>query len=210
LCASLGLEGKALKVAFLFAFFGFLRQSNLAPPTSGSFDRPRHTRRADVSVHASGIIVTLRWTKTLQDFSKSFHIPLPSILGSPLCPTAAYLDFVKAAPGRSQDPLLSFPYKGRSRIVLSAGYLRKELSNFLTSLKLPSYSISLHSLRRRVGGGHGSLQGRCHTPTIQKHGTWVSGAVKGYLPSLSTLTGEVPSSLARAARAYQICLPTPK
>jgi hypothetical protein len=160
LCSSRGREGKALKVAFLFAFFGFLRQSNLAPPTSGSFDRRRHTRRADISVHASGTLLTLRWTKTLQDFSKSFHIPLPSIPGSPICPKAAYLDFIRAAPGHSQDPLLSLPSKGRTRTVLSAGFLRKCLLQFITSLQLSPGSYSLHSLRR--GGDHCCLPGRCH------------------------------------------------
>ena len=39
LCNLLGIQAKALKVVFLFAFFSFLCQSNLAPPTAKSFDK---------------------------------------------------------------------------------------------------------------------------------------------------------------------------
>ena len=51
-CDNLSAMGIVLKLAFLVAFFGFLRQSNLAPPSPRTFDPSRHTTRGDVTVQA--------------------------------------------------------------------------------------------------------------------------------------------------------------
>ena len=51
-CDNLSAMGIVLKLAFLVAFFGFLRQSNLAPPSPRTFDPSRHTTRGDVTLSA--------------------------------------------------------------------------------------------------------------------------------------------------------------
>ena len=55
-----------LKVALLFGYFGYLRISNMAPPTMDQFDAGRHTSWADVTPSNHGIMVALKWTKSLQ------------------------------------------------------------------------------------------------------------------------------------------------
>jgi hypothetical protein len=42
-----------------------LRISNLAPPSSSTFDPLRHLRRGDVTLSHNSVSIYLRWTKTL-------------------------------------------------------------------------------------------------------------------------------------------------
>ncbi len=59
-------KGIIMKCAMLFAYFGFLRRSNLAPDTCKSFDPKRHTCRGDIVMNSSKIVIILKWTKTYQ------------------------------------------------------------------------------------------------------------------------------------------------
>ena len=73
-----------LRVALVFGFLGYLRISNLAPPTAKSFD----PARVDVKPSKEGILQDLKWTKTLQtgvplkhinlDIPCGRHIPVPA------------------------------------------------------------------------------------------------------------------------------------
>jgi integrase len=74
------------RVAFSFAFLAMLRISNLAPPSSSSFDPFQHLRRGDITLHSDHLVIWLRWTKTLQCFNQTAHISLFPIPGSLLCP----------------------------------------------------------------------------------------------------------------------------
>ena len=59
-CDVMGAIGTVLKVALLFGYFGFLRQSNLAPRHRRHFDRKRHTCRGDVLLRPPGLIIILK------------------------------------------------------------------------------------------------------------------------------------------------------
>jgi hypothetical protein len=50
-----------------------LRQSNLAPKTAAAFDIRRNTCRGDVICHPPGLVILLKWTKTLQKGSANPH-----------------------------------------------------------------------------------------------------------------------------------------
>ena len=54
-----------LRVALVFGFLGYLRISNLAPPTAKSFDPTRHSSWADVKPGKEGLLLDPKWTKTL-------------------------------------------------------------------------------------------------------------------------------------------------
>ena len=55
-----------LRVALVFSFRGYLKISNLAPSTAQSFDPARHSSWADVRPCKQGLLLALKWTKTLQ------------------------------------------------------------------------------------------------------------------------------------------------
>jgi hypothetical protein len=84
-----------------------LRQSNLAPGSAGTFNPSRHTTHADVSVQAPGLVITVKWSKTMQTMDNQHLLPLPSVKGHPADPLAAYEQLIAAVPTRSaKQPLL--------------------------------------------------------------------------------------------------------
>ena len=87
-----------LQVALTFGFFGYLRVSNLAPETVISFDPTRHTTWADIFLEDDGIIVGLKWTKTLQARSGITPVPLPEMGKSVVCPVSAWVQYVRMLP----------------------------------------------------------------------------------------------------------------
>ena len=79
-----------LTVALTFGFFGYLRISNLAPPTAHEFDQTRHTTVAEVFLRNEGLVLSLKWTKTRQRERNPVAVPLPALGDSPLCPFKAW------------------------------------------------------------------------------------------------------------------------
>ena len=53
------------KTLYLFAFFGFFRISNLVPTSSRSFDLHKQLCRGDVIQVSQGLVVLVKWSKTL-------------------------------------------------------------------------------------------------------------------------------------------------
>ena len=123
-CDNLGSIGIVLKVAFTLGFFGFLRQSNLAPSSPQRFDASRHTTRSDIMIQTSGLLVRLKWSKTHQAPSIPATIPIPTMPGHCTDPLAAYHHRLRAVPTRHpNDPLLSLP-NGR---LITCRYLQRAL-----------------------------------------------------------------------------------
>ena len=54
------------RVAFLVAFYGMLRISNIAPPFSKAFDPKKHLLCRDIQFKHPGIHLHLKWAKNIQ------------------------------------------------------------------------------------------------------------------------------------------------
>ena len=80
------------RAAFLLAFFGFLRMSNIAPHSTRQYDYVRHLNRQDVIFAPPGGHVLLKWTKTLQDRVGHHVVQIPQ-LDHPLCPVLALKNY---------------------------------------------------------------------------------------------------------------------
>ena len=55
---------------YLFAFFSFLRLSNMVPHTKNGFDPSRHLARGDIIFSDNEAIVLVKWSKTIQSRDK--------------------------------------------------------------------------------------------------------------------------------------------
>ncbi len=112
LASHLGSTGIILQVAMSWGFFGFLRQSNLAPIKVGNFNPLKHTTRGHVHQASPGLVVYLPWSKSNKsgDFQ---NVPLPALPQKHiLCPVNAYNNLLKVAPTiYNKQPLLSLPGK---------------------------------------------------------------------------------------------------
>lgn len=194
-CAYLGPLGVVLKFAFLFGFFSFVRQSNLAPISSASFDARRHTCRGDVFVHPPGLVVLLKWSKTLQTHQKMPLIPLPAIPGHHLCPVRAYQDMLSVAPTRSSDdPLLMLPSASGELRPLTTTQLRHAFNTLMECLGHTPTAYSLHSFRR--GGATAAYRAGADFLSVQRHGTWTSDAFWDYIVSNAVDNSPVANALA--------------
>ncbi len=195
LCDSLDTFGITLKCAVPLSYFGFLRQSNLAPQTAKAFDPTRHTCRGDVITHPPGLVIVLKWTKTCQQASQHVRIPIPSIPGHPLCPVAAYQRMVCAIPASANSPLLQLQNPRGPVKTLTVGSLARAFNVLITSMGYSSHDYSLHSLRR--AGATASYIAGVDYINIKRHGTWRSNSFWEYSVSNSVEHSKVARALAK-------------
>ncbi len=133
LCQQMGSIGIMLKVALLFGFHAFLRQSNIVPPSEQEFDPTRHTCRGDIFMQPPGLVMLQKWTKTNQSGKNVTVIPIPSNINSLVCPVKAYQDLLAITPAHDNAPLLLLP--GTSRhITVDITMLKQEF----VSINLPN------------------------------------------------------------------------
>jgi hypothetical protein len=124
----LGTWGLVFQCALLFCFFGFLRQSNIAPRSLHLFDPTRDTLRSDVKSSSHGLLLRLKWSKTHQGAHPEIHIPLPRIQGSGLCPTRAFQRMCAVFPTTSPAmPLLVYGSLGQPATLVTTRMLAKQL-----------------------------------------------------------------------------------
>jgi len=189
--------GRMLKCAILLAFYGFLRQSNLAPAKGSKFDHTRHTCRGDIIVDKNNAIsILIKWQKNRQTLNEKLVTPLPKISDPVMDPYRAYVDMLKDVPTASDnDPLLLLPSK-RTPEVVSIDTLRRGFNDLLTASGLDSRLYSLHSLRR--GGASTAYATGAPPRDVQLHGGWKSQAFWGYIATPRE-SSAVAHALARAA-----------
>ena len=127
-----------------------LRKSHLLARSVHSFDPSQQLLRSDLQFLPWGVLMTMRWSKTIQFRERVVQLPLPLIPGSPLCPVTAIqraLSFINDPPSQSQalmrqDPL-SLSYK-----VFSYSKFLGRVRAILQSLGLPAKDFASHSFRR--------------------------------------------------------------
>ena len=179
-CMSLGTLGTVVRCALLLGFFGMLRQSNLAPRSTSSFDPTRHTCRGDVLEHPPGLVVILKWSKVNQTRRKQQLVPIPALSPQhPLCPVAAYKAMLAVHPTTSpNDPLLLMP--GPSPCTpLTIPQLATCFRAVAAYLGYSPRQFSLHSLRR--GGATAAFEAGINFTHIKRHGGWASDAFWQYI-----------------------------
>ena len=172
------LEDSGFIAALLVGFFTLLRKANLVPPSKDKFLHGRHLSRDSFSSGSSGLIVTVRDTKTIQFKERSLELPLYSCHGSPLCPVSAVLNHFDMFPARPESPAFLHTKGGNTRPYTYSTF-SKTLSDKIGALGLDNSDYSCHSLRR----GGASFAHRCgaRIEGIQKLGDWSSLAVLLYL-----------------------------
>lgn len=184
--------GLVIKSALLLAFFTFLRQSNLCPTASHTFDNKKHLARGDVFFHHPGMIILIKWSKTLQH-GKYALLPVPRMPMHPHCPVSAFKKMFKAIPANSNQPLFILPPPASHTLTVS--YLREALKILLSALKVDSSLYSLHSFRR--GGATTAYNAGVNFAKVKDHGTWLSDSFWRYVAT-DLLSPDVPNALAAA------------
>lgn len=165
----------------LVSFFGLFRKSHLLPVSTQSFDPKKLFTRADFSLHHSCLLITVRWSKTIQLGQRTIAIPLIANPSSPLCPVTA----VKQAFSLTQKCLPHFQalcwYD--SSLFKNSVFTYKSfmtcMKQCLTELGVTPDRYGTHSFRR--GGATFALEAGVSLDTISLLGDWKSDAMFLYL-----------------------------
>ena len=163
----------------LACFYGLLRISNVTVPNVSNMDSHKSITRQDIEFHANGIILNIRWSKTLQFRERVLQTALPA-LENDLCPTRAFLNFIKlAGPVPPNAPAWAFiDPLGQLRVPTSAS-VRTRLQSVFAAVGMSTKHFNTHSLRR--SGASYLLAAKVPLETIKVLGDWKSDSVFKYL-----------------------------
>ena len=126
------------------------RKSHLLPVSPALFDQRKQLTKADIKMFPWGVLITIRWSKTIQFRERIVEIPLPRIPRSKLCPTAAIVNALRfTALGFTSDSQ-AFNWVDERQLVhvFSYGSFVSILRSHLASLGFDPKLFAGHSFRR--------------------------------------------------------------
>ena len=168
----------AVWAACLLMFYGMLRQSNVMPASPASFDPNKHLRRQDIKFTQNAVILTIRWSKTIQFKERTLTLPLPRIRNHVLCPLqAVFNSFQKTSDAPSSGPALTV--STNPVIPLTVNMFRSVFYECLSKSGIQVNHYSGHSFRR--GGASWAYQSGVPIQTIKNIGDWKSDAYQRYI-----------------------------
>jgi len=170
---------RALWSVFLISFFIFARKSNMVPAGVSQYDLKKHLARGDVRTSDTGLVILVKWSKTIQFGQRHLLVPVLAIPGSPLCPRRAFVSMVEALPASLASPAFLYLDSGGRVVTLTHFSL---VSNFRALLKragVDPVGFSGHSFRR--GGASCAFRAGVSGELIRLHGDWHSDAYLKYL-----------------------------
>ena len=175
------------KSLYLFAFFSFLRSSNLLPHVATKFDHTRHLCRGDVIFDPHASIIVVKWSKTLQDRHKIATIAVPYLGDNLLCPVTAFKNLLMLTSSSNNNPLFQICKAGVWQ-PLTDSQARKHLKSLCLQLQLQKH-FSFHDFR--WGGASWAFNDGVHIQHIQPQGTWSSACVWKYIQVSPTAPSSV-------------------
>ena len=160
---------------FLFAFFLFSRKSNLLPTTKEDVKNSKCLLHKDVTLESDTLIVSFRYSKTIQFGERILQTPLIKIPGSVLCPVTAYNKMCSMISASPDDPLFCLPNKK----CIFYNKFQSKLKELVKQIGLNPDDFSSHSFRR--GGSTFAFKAKVPADLILLLGDWRSDAYKKYL-----------------------------
>ena len=162
------------KTLYLFAYFGFLRISNLVPPSRNKFVLQKHLCRGDVLLTDHEVIIVIKWSKTLQATNQGSYIMLPKLKCETLCPWYNFKLMSSLYPVAPNLPCFSVKHFGSL-----TEFMVNHLKNILSTLNVDTNVHGFHTFRR--SGATLAYNLDTSMEEIKRHGTWRSNAVNSYI-----------------------------
>ena len=192
---------QALWAALLCGWFAFFRRSNLVPPSAAKFDPTKHLTRGDFTFTSWGLIIAIRWSKTIQFRQRTLLIPMLRIPGHPLCPWVALKTYFNTIPTHDASPAFMTPDARGNLKTLTHSTLGSQLHRVLTLAGYQSSLYATHSLRRGGATFASGLQ-NVSSAQIQLQGDWQTAA------SMSRYTSSSLSQRMELARTMATAIAT--
>ena len=183
---------RALCLALLLMYMGFMRQSSVAPLTKATFDPTRHLTPRDITSTHQGLKVKLKWTKTIQRSSDAKSLLLTATADPTLCPVRAHEEYIKHHAPPAAGPLLLHS-DGNP---LTTRFIARQWTDLVSKAGLTPSSYSLHSLRR--GAAEFTYnKAKADLNDVMVQGTWRSQAVRDYIKPPDGQRNTVHEALSR-------------
>lgn len=164
--------------AILVSFYGMLRKSNVVPSSQSAFNPKLHLRRRDVSLHSDHVQIRVRWSKTIQFRQRELLLPLPRIVGSPICPVQAVYHAFSLTPQANPD---GPAFVTHQLIPICGPTLVATIKTSLQYYGYDSRDYAGHSLRR--GGASCAFNAGISVDIIRQIGDWQSNCYVKYIVS---------------------------
>ena len=169
----------AVWAACLISFYGLLRKSNVMVSSEAAFEADKHLRRKDILIYHWGIALLIRWTKTNQFQSQTFHVPLPRLRGSQLCPVLAIVNCMQLSIGASPDgPALAYRTNRKLKVLTYDRFVAR-VRQCLSACNLEGSQFASHSFRR--GGASHCYAIGLLSESIKLIGNWSSSCYLQYI-----------------------------
>lgn len=163
----------------LTMFYGLLRRSNVLVNSASKFDTSKHLRRRDILFFPWGILVSIRWSKTIQFQSKTFDIPFPRLKDNVLCPVQAVFNYQQQTLGAEMDSA-AFTYRLNNKlVVLTSEKFVNRVRECLSLYDIDTKDIASHSFRR--GGATFCYSVGLSPDSIKLLGDWKSTCYQDYI-----------------------------
>ena len=167
--------------ACLTAFYGMFCKSNLMSTTAAKSSSEKQLTKSDFSFFTWGVLVHVRWSKTIQFRDKVVQIPFSTIPYSPLCPVCA-ISRAFLFTRHCDDSAQAFSWISTGppdfRVLTYAQFV-KHLRYCLRSIGLDPSQYGGHSFR--CGGASLAYQAGLPVEAIKLLGDWKSDPVLLYL-----------------------------
>ena len=175
------------RALYSFAFFSFLRLSNILPHSVQKFDPTRHLTRGDIIFSEKFCTVIVKWTKTLQNRNQMATITIPSLGESPLCPVKALTNMFQEFPADKNSPLFCIIKK--STLLPSTDSIARKHLKQVSSILSISPTLTFHMFRKSATTW--AFNKGVPLQDIMQHGTWSSSAVWRYIHSVPSVSSQV-------------------
>ena len=166
----------------LFLFLP-VRKSNLLIASASSFDPLKHLHICEIRVYNWGLLLLVRWSKTIQYRNGTLLVPVPRIEHSKLCLHKAIVNAFQLLGAHDSAKLRdgpAFVYTSGDKVKpLTYTTFTTKLSKLLEQCGFDGTQYSGHSFRR--GGATFALH--CGVPGhyIKLQGDWLSNTYERYL-----------------------------
>lgn len=184
----------AVFTAMLFAFFAFMRKSNVTVASARQPAAGHHLRRGDVRVDTTNhcLWLTIRSSKTIQFQERVFEVPIVGFPGHPLDPVFWWQLLCSLAPAPASAPAFSYLSPSGHLVPLFHSQLIGATKSLSARLGFDPATVSGHSFRR--GGASFAFLSGAPPELIKFQGDWRSSAYLVYLclsPSQKCLTNHL-------------------
>ena len=170
-------------LAYSLAVFGFLRISNLAPPSESTFDGEKQLTMADIRLQQDALVINLKWAKNLQRTDQHHIIKVPRLPNRhAMCPVMAFLR------RRHPTDTPSSPLIAARQGPLTEKRLRERMALVLARMKLSNEGLTFHSFRRT--GVTITFSNNVPLQAIRAHGAWASDAAWQYVKHTDKITSK--------------------